>query len=667
MLTLSALGKSSVLLGVVAAAAVAARAEITEVHWYHGGGGDMLSASCWDKGNWSWDEPGTVPTGSNDACFYGKGEKPVTLSGDLSIHRLRVGVTDGDLDLAIDLLSHTLTFVDNPEREWGDWDDGVDVNGDTDTGHAATLTIKNGTLANCCYLKSGGESGGRGAFSTLILDGARFEGGRGDIVVGNSSSNCTFEVLNGGYAEPKRSVVIGLENNDASPGCNTIHVSGEGSTIVAHSKGGDNTQLPSGGSYNKVIVENGGVFRNDLYFENPWWYQATYVGVKPGADHNEIIVRAGGRWEHPGEMRVGLSGSYNTFRVTGEGSTAAFSQSALTVGDTDDGHTEHPGVGNAVEVLDGAQVTFGAGSEIWAMIGRGSGSDGNTGLVSGAGSYFGILPSMLAGDGHPMRYVSVGDYGGCSNSLTVANGGTVAFDNIYVGGHVNSHHNMLNVIGEGSVLTNTNYDIFIGASDDEGKKGGAFNVLNVEDGGFVYAPRNVFVGMSGVESAVSNTLRIVNGIWEQPGNYDIKLKNGATLVWGGSKGRINTPWLHAFDDATLVFEFDEEGIAPFTTRWEMFLAKADGTLGVSKIKVDASRFVKEHGSGTFELMKATGGHSARRPDRSELSAEEYAHLNAEFAARVECIPSSCVVEADLQHGCRVTVRVPAVGFVVSIR
>ena len=649
--------------GLMACAAVA---EITEVHWYHDGGGDMLNPSHWDKGDWSWETPGTVPGPTNDACFYGKGEKDVWMSSPLSIHRMRVGVTEEPIDLTIDLKGNALSFVDNPEREWGDWESGVDVNGDTEWARAASLTLKDGTLANCCYLKAGGEQGGRGAFSTITLDGARFEGSRGDIVVGNSSSNCTFEVLNGAYAEPKRSVVIGLENNDATPGYNTIRVSGEGSTLVAHSKGGDNTCLPNGGSYNKVIVENGGVFRNDLYFENPNWYQATYVGVLPGADHNEVIVRNGGTWDHPGEMRVGLSGSYNTFRVTGEGSTAAFSQSALTIGDTDDGHTEHPGVGNRLEVLDGAQVTLGEGNEIWGMIGRGTGSDGNVGLVSGAGSYFGILPSMLVGDWHPMRFIGVGDFGGCSNTLTIANGGTVAIDNLYIGGHRESSYNVVNVTGEGSVLTNTAYDIFIGASDG-GNQGGHHNRLNVEDGGFVYAPRTVYVGMSGVESATSNTLRIVNGVWEQPNNYDIKLENGATLVWGGSKGRINTPWLHAYDGATLEFEFDEEGIAPFTSRWEMFLAKDDGTLGVKKIRIDARKFVKKRGRGTFELMKALGGHSARRPDGSELTPEEYDALNKDFLSRVECIPGNLQVTADLQHGCLVKVKVPVVGFAVLIR
>lgn len=663
MSQVSAMGKSFVFVGALTSALVAS-AEISEVHWYHGGGGDMLDASHWDKGDWSWEQSGTVPTGSNDACFYGKGEKDVWLSGPLSIHRLRVGATEEDLNLTLDLKGHTLSFVDNPEREWGDWESGVDLNGNGDAGRTALLTIKDGTLSPCCYLKAGVEQ----AFSHLVLDNARFEGCRGDIEVGSKSaaSNCTFEVLNGSWAEPKRSVVIGLENNDATPGYNTIRVSGEGSTIVAHSKGGDNTCLPNGGSYNKVIIENGGVFRNDPYFDNPSWYQATYVGVKAGADHNEIIVRNGGKWDHPGEMRVGLSGSYNTFRIEGAGSVAAFSQSALTIGDTDDGHTEHPGVGNRLEVLDGAQVTLGEGNEIWGMIGRGAGSDGNAGLVSGAGSYFGILPSMLVGDWHTMRFIGVGDFGGCSNTLTIANGGTVAIDNLYVGGHRESSYNVVNVTGEGSVLTNTAYDIFIGASDG-GNQGGHHNRLNVEDGGFVYAPRTVYVGMSGVESAVSNTLRIVNGVWEQPNNYDIKLENGATLVWGGSKGRINTPWLHAVDDATLEFEFDEEGIAPFTSRWEMFLAKDDGTLGVKKIRIDARKFVKAHGSGTFELMKALGGHSARRPDGSELTPEEYDALNKDFLSRVECIPENLQVTADLQHGCLVKVKVPRVGLTIMVR
>ena len=216
------------------------------------------------------------------------------------------------------------------------------------------------------------------------------------------------------------------------------------------------------------------------------------------------------------------------------------------------------------------------------------------------------------------------------------------------------------------MLTNTNYDIFIGASDT-GNQGGRRNTLNVEDGGFVYAPRNVYVGMSGVESSVSNTLRIVNGVWEQPNNYDIKLENGSTLVWGGSKGRISTPWLHAYDDATLVFEFDEEGIATFTTRWEMFLAKADGTLGVKKIKIDARKAVRKHVGGTFELMKALGGHAARKPDGSELTEEQYAALNAALVSRCECIPANCVVEADLQHGCLVKVKVPRVGFAIMVR
>jgi len=651
---------------VFAVTVCSACADTTEVHWYPGGGGDMLEPTHWDNGDWSWEKPGTVPTAKHDACFYGRGEKAVTMSGDLTVHRMRVGNQGEDQKVDIDLGGHTIAFQDDPSFEWGDWNSGIEVNGDTEGNIADWLVFRDGLLSSCCFLKAGSESGGRGANARLTLDNARFVGSRGDIVVGNSATNCTLEILNGSVVEPKRSVVIGLEAGDAAAGHNKILISGTGSKLIAHSKGGDNSCLPNGGSYNQTIVEDGGVYENDLYFENPWWYQATYVGVRPGADHNVFIVRSGGQLIHPGEMRVGLSGSYNKLRVEGAGSVAAFSQSALTIGDTDDGHAEQPGVGNRLEVADGGKVTVGTGNEIWVKVGQGAGADGNVALVTGAGSYLGIAPSLLAEASHPMRFVSVGDCGGCSNALTVADGATLAFDNVYVGGHRDSSCNTLTVTGEGSVLTNTNYDIFIGASDG-GNQGGACNALNVEDGGFVYAPRNVFVGMSGVASAVSNTLRIVNGKWDQPVNYDIRLENRARLVWGGSKGSINTPWLHAVDDAELTFVFDEEGIVPFTTRWEMFLVKDDNTLGLSKVTIDARPFMRNHGSGTFELMKALGGHAAQRTDYAALTEDDYARLNAQLLERVECLPSNLQVTADLQHGCLVRVRVPPVGLTIILR
>ena len=642
--------KNIILLSATLAAAVlgteAAKGEAVEVRW-NAGDGDMSVLGNWitHAGDWNFIVPVTAVDNESDLRFYGSGEKALTMSGNMTAHSLKVAAGGGDSKVTIDATGRTLSFADSASApEWGDWQKGISVAGTEDNGVWRTgwLVLSGGTFSGNVYLRAAGEgNAGEGhARLTVTGSGTRVEGVSGDVSCGDSATDCVLEVLDGAYVLAGRGLRIG---DNSAAGNNVIRVSGSGSRLEMRPTG-DASYLPSNGHDNSVIVENGGVLANVQ--NSGGWYGTTYVGMSGTATGNAVEVQTGGvlDFSSGGELRVGFNTAReNRLVVTGQGSEARmYGQVAIGSGGADD---------NEMVVSAGGRFIHSGYSDLY--IGWENGSCGNSAIVTGAGS-------ELVMDN---RFVYIGIAGGCSNSLVVANGGYAAAKHFFIGSGAGSDRNEVRVSGSGSTLATSQYDISIG-------NGGRNNALHVEDGATLAAARSIFIGggegVSDLSVCTGNALRIFNATLSQPVNYDITINGGCRLTVGGSQLVTDTPWLHASEDSEIEFMFDEEGIAPFVTRWETFLAKADGTPAPSTIIIDARKFVKMQGVGTFTLMKAAQGHSARKPDGGELTPEGYEALNAAMMTRTVCYPTYLRPSFDMAHS-TITVDVPRMGLSIVIR
>lgn len=644
--------KNMILLSATLAAAVlgieSARGDdgAVEVRW-NAGDGDMSVLGNWitHSGDWNFDDPVTAIDRNSDLRFYGSGERSVTMSGNMTAHTLKIAPTDADFKVTIDATGKTLTFdVDGTGNEWnkGIIAAGQEVNGVWKTGW---LVLSGGTFCVNTFLRaaSEGRSDEGHARVTVTGNGTRVEGVRGDVSCGDNATDCTLEILDGAYVLAGR----GLRNGEtASAENNEIRISGKGSLLEMRPTG-DAAFLPKAGRGNRVIIENGGVLRNSENEGN--WYGTTYVGMAETAVGNSMSVLTGGKLDlsQGGELRIGFNqASENSLVVDGEGSSAVvFGQLALGSGASKK---------NTIDVKNGGLVHLNGYSGL--MIGWDAGSDENAVTVTGTGSIVQVDQANI--------YLGVN--GGCSNTLVVSNGGKVSSRHLFIGSGAASCYNKATATGSGTVLEATIYDFSVG-------NGGHHNELVVENGATMIAPRDIFIGGGeGVEGAAAleacsnNTLRIYNATLSQPDNYDIKINGRCKLSVGGSHLVTDTPWLHALEGSELEFVFDEEGIAPFETRWETFLAKEDGTPTLAKIIIDARNFVKMQGCGTFTLMQAKQGHSTRRPGGSELTAEQYEALNAAMKARTVCYPSYLRPEFDMAHS-KIMVTVPRMGMRIMIR
>lgn len=631
--------------GIAVAAVSCVATAADEVRWDNQGGGDISSLARWftHNGDWNFNVPVTAIDNESDLRFYSTGEFGLTQSSDITVHSIVLGANGGNVKATLNGTGRTISFADSATApEWGDWAKGLAVNGSVSGGQSAWLVISGGTLSGNCFLRAAAEGNYDAGNARLTVTGAatRVEGVMGDVTCGDSSTNCVLEVLGGAYVRAGRALRNGDNANAAG---NTIRVSGAGSLLEMRPTA-DASYLPNGGFNDKVIVENGGTLANIVNSGD--WYGTTYLGGQSSAHNNEIVVRGGGvfdlgsglrdndKWTG-GELRIGFNSAHGNRLVVDGAGSAVTNCGQLAVGSA-------AAAENSLVVTNGGRVLVNGFNNFY--VGWNGGSDRNRVTVSGTGSELSL----------DYMFLYIGADGGCSNVFTVADGGKASGRHFFIGTGTSSAYNTVNVTGAGSQLLTTAYDYNIG-------NGGHHNTLNVEDGAYMYATRDIFVGGgegADVATSSNNVLRIYNATLNQPGNYDIQLNNHGRLVVGGSNLSVNTPWLHATGDSELEFVFDENGIAPFKTRWETFLANADGTPSLAKITVDATKFTKAHGRGEFTLMYSEGGHACRRPDGSELDEAGYAALNAALAERVECIPDWIgKPEFDMAHS-RITISIP---------
>lgn len=243
-----------------------------------------------------------------------------------------------------------------------------------------------------------------------------------------------------------------------------------------------------------------------------------YIGFSTGADWNAALVTDPGSFLQinvPGLSAIGVNGSFNNLTLANGGVTSGgigvighnpgSTGNSVLVTDADSawnlvndlivGHDNSSA--NSLTVADGGQVTTSAGG----IVGDLTGSDGNTALVTGAGSAWQLAGILVVGNR------------GKSNTLTIAGGAAVTNTLGVVGADVTSSDNSVLVTGSGSVWANTELQV--------GLKGPG-NTLTIAAGAQVWTIGSTLTGRIGAHTdgtSANNTVAVtgVGSFWQMDG------------------------------------------------------------------------------------------------------------------------------------------------------
>jgi len=271
-----------------------------------------------------------------------------------------------------------------------------------------------------------------GILDIYLIDGLSPDelGGPRTVTVGNKNSGISLVVTNRGELH-SFVTIIGtdlIKNSDTltTSSNNWALVTGPGSKLIA-----GELQVGNVSSGNSLVISNGATVSSAL---------SSSIGIS-GSNNSVTVTGAGSLFTNAGSLTVGTySQSYaaaaNRLLVTN--GSGLFSDSAM-IGATTNSfgnivtvtgagsfwtnsgalYVGNGGSGNMLTVSSGATVAAGGGTN-GTVVGFGAGSSNNSVLVTGSGSLWtnsGVL------------YVGVA---GSSNSLTIADGGTVAASGITI-------------------------------------------------------------------------------------------------------------------------------------------------------------------------------------------------------------------------------------------
>jgi T5SS/PEP-CTERM-associated repeat protein len=265
------------------------------------------------------------------------------------------------------------------------------------------------------------------------------------------------------------------------------------------------------GSTTQPIIDNGGT----AILETAGQAFNLFVGFTNS--DNTLLVTNGGQLsvENLAYIGHGENSSNNSVVVTGPSSLLSSAGSGLAVG--------YLGSGNSLVISDGAKVLGGSPDQYFSSyIGYGSNSSGNSVLVTGANSLWSSSGDLYIGNE------------GSSNSLTVADGGTVANSYGYIGSYNTSYNTSSNnsvlVTGANSLWTNSQ-DIFVGLSLSD-------NSMVISNGGTVASvygyigsydtSSNNSVLVTGANSLWTNSEEIYVGLFL--GDNSMVISNGGTVA-----------------------------------------------------------------------------------------------------------------------------------------
>lgn len=338
-----------------------------------------------------------------------------------------------------------------------------------------------------------GNAPGSSNNSTLITgNGSMFNSER--FFVGSQGSSNALIISAGG----KLTSQFGQVGSANSSSNNSVLVAGAGSVWT----NGVNLLVGNAGHGNRMTIADGGqVFNMTGYVGNvsatnnsvvvsgdgSVWYNSAHLRVGNSGTSNSVTITNGGQVLVNGSTWVGASSlsSNNTILVAGIGSVLS-NATALSLG--------QPGSWNNLTIANGGYVYCAT-----SYVGNSILASNNAVTVTGTGSLWRIQNTL-----------GVGQAGGWSNALMVANGGTLSVGGMAVIGFAStSYFNQIVVTGSGSVWTNSG-DLRVGSS-------GSSNSLMIADGGRVNVGGNSYIGYNASTTNNSVSVTGAGSIWNNNG------------------------------------------------------------------------------------------------------------------------------------------------------
>jgi T5SS/PEP-CTERM-associated repeat protein len=378
--------------------------------------------------------------------------------------------------------------------------------GEDGSGNTLTITASGRVFNTSGYV--GANVGAHSNAVTVTSPGSVWSNSS-DLFVGSAGFGNTLTVTNGGIVSNLKGYIgaFGSASNNA------VTVSGPRSAWNNRSS----FYVGSTASGNALTIANSGAV---AVAGN------TYVGENAGANRNAITVTAPGSvWSNNNTLNVGYRGSGNTLTITNSGTVlnnqgfigtfGSANSNAVTVtgsvwSNRADLYVGNMGSTNTLTIANSGTV-FNAQGHIGAQ----SGANRNAVTVTGSGSVW-INSSILV----------VGD-GGSSNSLTIADGGTVSDAWGKVGYYGNN--SKVTVTGSGSVWNNSG-DLYVG----EYSSG---NTLTIADGGAVTVGGNAYIGYDA--GADLNQLTLAGGslaVTNAGGTGTLDVRRGTLSLSSGAIG-----------------------------------------------------------------------------------------------------------------------------------
>ena len=490
-------------------AAVAAGLSLALTALGGGGGGGTVYSNSWTFGGdalWQSDacwSLGLLPTNTHEVYLTNATSKVVTIDAStvgsfpdsLSVRSLTIGAPDAEVNTL--LLSNSGT--------------------DAVLAVARNLTIAEG---GALVVSNGGVR--QSSLFNFSVDGnVQLAGGvieAGALTLGASTPNHNLTVT-AGTLSTERAVVGGggLSHN------NTVSISGPAAVWNNRNQ----LYVGNGGSGNQMTISNGAQVLDYGSGYDGWGYGG--IGMDAASSNNVVLVTGNGSlWNNVFDLTVGSSGAGNQLLILDGaqaadgngilgGNTYATNNLVLVSGanslwnNTSDAYVGTWGSANRLVVTNAGQTI-----DVNGSVGYYAGADGNTGLVTGAGSQW-----NNSGD------FTVGNFGS-GNQLMVEQGGRVTNVNGFIGFDASVSNNAVLVTGADSRWINGG-DLTVG-------RGGSGNHLLIAGGAEVASG----AGYVGTCSNANYNAVVVNGaasLWRVGGTLVIAsngLGNTVTVSDGGS-------------------------------------------------------------------------------------------------------------------------------------